>query len=157
MQEFIHYIQDTIDQRGIVRNYTVLNHEIRTGRNVKQLIHRAAQFSQSAPQGPSYLIASRETLEEEIPPYEVNPKKYRPLAPKALDPESVREIGEALINAKLPVVITSYVGKNVAAVPELVKLAEATGLAVLVGQRSLACDHLAFFSDRSHRKPYRAT
>ncbi|KAG6353753.1 hypothetical protein INS49_005462 [Diaporthe citri] len=105
--EFIHDIQDTIDQRWIVRNYTVLNHEIRTVRNVKQLIHRAAQFSQSAPQGPSYLIASRETLEEEIPPYEVNPKKYRPLAPKVLDPGSVKEIGEALINAKLPVVITS--------------------------------------------------
>lgn len=126
-----------------MRNYTVLNHEIRTGRNVKQLIHRAAQFSQSAPQGPSYLIASRETLEEEIPPYEVNPKKYRPLAPKALDPASVKEIGEALINAKLPVVITSYVGKHVAAVPELVKLAEATGLAVLVGLRLVACDNLA--------------
>lgn len=138
-----------------MRNYTVLNHEIRTGRNVKQLIHRAAQFSQSAPQGPSYLIASRETLEEEIPPYEVNPKKYRPLAPKALDPDSVKEIGEALTNAKLPVVITGYVGKNVAAVPELVKLAEATGLAVLVGQRPVVSENLAFCTNgNNHRKPY---
>lgn len=118
----------------------MLNHEIRTGRNVKQLIHRAAQFSQSSPQGPSYLIASREALEEEIPPYEVNPKKYRPLAPKALDADSVKEIGEALLRAKLPVIITTYMGKNVAAVPELVRLAEATGLAVLVSQRPILCE-----------------
>lgn len=126
----------------------MLNHEIRTGRNAKQLIHRAAQFSQSAPQGPSYLIASREALEEEIPPYEVNPKKYRPLAPKALDADSAKEIGEALLKAKLPVIITSYAGKNVAAVPELVKLAEAIGLAVLVSRLPVACNKPRLCTDR---------
>lgn len=132
LKEFIHYLQDTVDQRGIIRGYTVLNHEIRTGRNAKQAVLRAAQISQSEPQGPSYLMASRETLEESVEPYDVNPQKWKPLAPKALSLNSIHEIGQALLNAKNPVIITTYLGRIVAAVPELVKLAEATGSAVLV-------------------------
>ncbi|KAH8889270.1 thiamine diphosphate-binding protein [Thozetella sp. PMI_491] len=129
--EFIHYLQDTIDQRGIVRGYTVLNNEIRTGKNAKQLLLRAAQFSQSDPKGPSYLIASREALEEELTPYSVKASKWKPLAPHALAPESADEIATALLRAKSPVIVTSYSGRNIRAVPELVKLCEATGTAVL--------------------------
>ncbi len=47
--EFIHWLQDTRDQRGILRNYTKYDNEIRTGRNVKQLVHRALQISRSEP------------------------------------------------------------------------------------------------------------
>ncbi|KAF4460529.1 hypothetical protein FALBO_12685, partial [Fusarium albosuccineum] len=129
--EFIHYIQDTVDQRGIVKNYTVLDHEIRSGKNVKQLVLRAAQFSQSDPQGPSYLIASRETLEESIDPYSVDVRKLKPVAPKALAPETVEEIGHALLNATSPVIITSYLGKTADAIPELITFAESVGAAVL--------------------------
>ncbi|CAK7229859.1 hypothetical protein SBRCBS47491_007390 [Sporothrix bragantina] len=129
--EFIHYLQDTVDQRGIVRGYTVLNHEIRTGRNAKQLILRAAQMSQSDPKGPSYLIACREVLEEQITPYDINANKWKPLSPSALSPAAVEEIGRALLKAKKPVVVTSYLGRQTQAVHELVKLCEATGTAVL--------------------------
>ncbi|KAH8655288.1 thiamine pyrophosphate enzyme [Xylariales sp. PMI_506] len=130
--EFIHYLQDTVDQRNIVKGYTVLNHEIRTGRNAKQLILRAAQFSQSEPQGPSYLIASRETFEERLEPYNVDARKWKPVAAKALSPDSIEQIGNALLNAKFPVIITTYLGRVVEAVPELISLAETTGTAVLV-------------------------
>ena len=47
--EFIHWIQDVRDQRGILRNYVKYDNEIRTGRNVKQLVHRAVQISRSEP------------------------------------------------------------------------------------------------------------
>ncbi|CAK7204957.1 hypothetical protein SEUCBS139899_007719 [Sporothrix eucalyptigena] len=129
--EFIHYLQDTVDQRGIVRGYTVLNHEIRTGRNAKQLILRAAQMSQSDPKGPSYLIACREVLEEQITPYSVKANKWKPLSPSALAPAAVEQIGQALLNAKSPVVVTSYLGRQIEAVQQLVDLCEATGTAVL--------------------------
>jgi acetolactate synthase I/II/III large subunit len=46
--EFIHWIQDVPDQRGILRGYVKYDNEIRTGRNVKQLVHRALQL---IPQG----------------------------------------------------------------------------------------------------------
>jgi acetolactate synthase-1/2/3 large subunit len=121
-----------VDQRGIVRGYTVLNQEIRTGKNAKQLVLRAAQFSMSEPQGPSYLIASREALEEELSPYTVNEKKWKPMAPRGLAPGSVEEMVNSLLSAKSPVVVTTYLGRNTKAVPELVKLCESLGIAVLV-------------------------
>ncbi|MGB6449999.1 MAG: thiamine pyrophosphate-binding protein, partial [Steroidobacteraceae bacterium] len=39
--EFIHWIQDVFDQRGIVRGYMRYDHEIRLGANAKQIVHRA--------------------------------------------------------------------------------------------------------------------
>ena len=47
--EFIQWLQDTPDQRGLVRGYVKHEHEIRTGRNVKQLVHRAVQIARSGP------------------------------------------------------------------------------------------------------------
>lgn len=108
------------------------DHEIRTGKNAKQIVLRASQFAKSEPQGPSYLIASRECLEEKIEPYQVDARKWKPVAPSALAPASVEEIGTALLAAKTPVVITTYLGRDKEAVTELVKLCESAGLAVLV-------------------------
>ncbi|MGH9833746.1 MAG: thiamine pyrophosphate-binding protein, partial [Blastocatellia bacterium] len=47
--EFIQWIQDVFDQRGLVRGYVKYDNEIRTGRNIKQVIHRALQFAHSDP------------------------------------------------------------------------------------------------------------
>ena len=41
--EFIHWIQDVFDQRGLVRGYMRYDNEIRVGANVKQIVHRAMQ------------------------------------------------------------------------------------------------------------------
>ena len=99
---------------------------------MKQLILRASQFARSEPQGPSYLIASRECLEERIMPYEIDATKWKPIAPIGLSPSSVEQIGEALLRAKNPVVVTTYLGRDTAAVTELVTLCESLGIAVLV-------------------------
>ena len=47
--EHIHWLQDTMDQRGMLRGYVKHDQEIRTGRNVKQLVHRAVQLARSEP------------------------------------------------------------------------------------------------------------
>src|SRR6185295_6875653 len=49
--EFIQWIQDVFDQRGIVRGYTCYDNEIRNGGNIKQIVHRAMQFAYSDPCG----------------------------------------------------------------------------------------------------------
>ena len=71
--EFIQWIQDVRDQRGILRNYVKYDNELRTGRNVKQLVHRALQIARSEPAGPVYLTGAREVMEERIEPYQVDP------------------------------------------------------------------------------------
>jgi acetolactate synthase-1/2/3 large subunit len=77
-------------------------------------------------------MAAREVMEEEIVSYEVNANKWKPLAPNALSPASLEEVGNALINASCPVVVTTYLGREEQAVTELVKLCETLGVAVLV-------------------------
>ncbi|MEF2549967.1 thiamine pyrophosphate-requiring protein [Aurantimonas sp. A2-1-M11] len=130
--EFIQWIQDVHDQRGIVRGYMKYDNEVRTGRNVKQLVHRAMQFAGSEPRGPVYLMGAREVMEEEIAdPVTIDPGQWGALAPAALPEASVRTILDALAKAERPLVVTSYVGRNPAAVPELVRFCERLGIGVL--------------------------
>ncbi len=129
--EFIQWIQDVHDQRGLVRGYMRYDNEIRTGRNVKQLVHRALQFANSEPRGPVYLMAAREVLEEQVPEVAIDMGQWQPLAPAALAPAGVREIARALVGAENPLVVTSYLGRKPEAVEQLVRLARRLGIGVL--------------------------
>ena len=129
--EFVHWIQDVSDQRGIVRGYVKYDNEIRTGRNVKQMVFRAMQFANSDPKGPVYLMGAREVMEEEIPPLQVNCNEWPSIAPAALPASGVTGIVEDLIQARRPLVVTSYLGRNERAVGELVQLCERLAIGVI--------------------------
>jgi acetolactate synthase I/II/III large subunit len=129
--EFIHWIQDVPDQRGIMRGYVKYDNEIRTGRNVKQLVHRALQIARSEPAGPVYLVGPREVMEEPLEPYAADPAQYPSAGPAALTSEVTREIANALAGASHPLIVTSYLGRNPDAVPALVELAEMLAIPVL--------------------------
>jgi acetolactate synthase I/II/III large subunit len=129
--EFIHWIQDVRDQRGILRGYVKYDNEVRTGRNIKQLVHRALQIARSEPPGPVYLAAPREVMEESLEPHAVDPAHYQPVAPAALTGEMTQEIATALAGASNPLIIASYLGRNPDAVPVLVELAELLAIPVI--------------------------
>jgi acetolactate synthase I/II/III large subunit len=129
--EFIHWIQDVRDQRGILRNYVKYDNEIRTGRNVKQLVHRALQIARSEPAGPVYLTSPREVMEEQVEPYTVDRADFEPVAPMALTDAVAAEIATALAQARRPLIVTSYLGRDPAAVPKLVELSELLAIPVL--------------------------
>jgi acetolactate synthase-1/2/3 large subunit len=129
--EFIHWIQDVRDQRGILRNYVKYDNEIRTGRNVKQLVHRAMQIARSEPAGPVYLTSPREVMEEQVEPYTVDRADFEPVAPMALTDAVAAEIATALAQARRPLIVTSYLGRDPAAVPKLVELCELLAIPVL--------------------------
>ncbi len=129
--EFIHWLQDSADQRGMLRGYAKYDHEIRTGRNVKQLVSRALQIARSEPAGPVYLTAAREVLEEELPPQPAQGPWWDPVAPAALADQVAGEIAAALEDARSPLVVTSYLGRDPAAVAALTRLCELAGIGVL--------------------------
>ena len=129
--EFIHWLQDVFDQRGIVRGYMRYDNEIRLGANAKQIVNRALQFACSEPQGPSYLVAAREVLEAEVAPVAIDRAEWPTIAPCAVAPESAAQIARLLAEARRPLVVTSYVGRSAAAVAELVKLCARLGVGVL--------------------------
>jgi acetolactate synthase I/II/III large subunit len=129
--EFIHWIQDVFDQRGIVRGYVKYENEIRTGRNIGQLVHRAMQLAHSDPRGPVYLVGPREVMEEAVPPAPVEPAEWTPIAPPALPAAEIAVLADALAGARRPLVVTSYLGRNRDAPDVLVRLCRRLGIAVL--------------------------
>lgn len=129
--EFIHWLQDVFDQRGIVRGYVRYDNEIRLGANAKQIVHRALQFACSEPQGPVYLVAAREVLEAEVEPARIDRAEWPTVAPCALGADDAAHIARSLASARRPLVVTSYVGRNPAAVAELVRLCTRLGVGVL--------------------------
>ena len=130
--EYIHWIQDVPDQKQIVSQYCRYAGEIKTGKNVKQMVNRALQFATSDPQGPVYLMGAREPMEEDLEPYELDQSVWHRVAPAALPQEAVETISEHLVAAKEPLLIVGYTGRNVQAVTEAVALANTVkGLRVL--------------------------
>ncbi|KFA73443.1 hypothetical protein S40288_04202 [Stachybotrys chartarum IBT 40288] len=131
--EYIHWIQDVPDQRAIVRQYMKYEHEIRSPHNAAQITLRALQFATTSPQGPTYLIASRETLERKTIHPEANgvgkpsqtAAKNLAVEPIGLSPSAIQEIASALANAKKPLIVTSYSGRSAEAFAALRALAEA--------------------------------
>src|SRR5690606_20358076 len=64
---YVNALQDIPDQQSLVRPYVKWSYDIRTGRNVPQLVLRALQLATSQPAGPVYLTGAREVLAEVVP------------------------------------------------------------------------------------------
>lgn len=129
--EFIQWIQDVYDQRGIVREYMKYDNELRTGTNVKQIVHRAMQFAQSDPKGPVYLVGAREVMEEEVKPVDIDLSVWQAIRPAALPADGIAAILDDLRKAQRPLVVTSFVGRNPDTVAELVRFCESIGAGLL--------------------------
>jgi acetolactate synthase-1/2/3 large subunit len=76
-------------------------------------------------------MATREVMEAEAPRNAALPADFAPIAPGALAPASVAAIAKDLVKAERPLIVTTYLGRNRAAVAELVTLAETLGAGVL--------------------------
>jgi acetolactate synthase I/II/III large subunit len=129
--EYVQWIQDVFDQRGLVRGYVRYENEIRTGKNIKQVVLRAMQFANSDPKGPVYLTGSREVMSEEVSPVTVAIDDWQPISPSAMAPADVALLVEDLLKAKHPLVVTSYLGRKTSAVEELIHLCHRLSIGVL--------------------------
>ncbi|KAF3406998.1 Benzoylformate decarboxylase [Talaromyces pinophilus] len=145
--EFIHWLQDVPDQAAILRQYCRYSGEIKTGRNIKQMVARAVQFATSDPKGPAYLMAAREVLEEMVPPNNLDDELLGPIMPPPLPDSGVELIAKALIEAKRPLIISGYLGRNIKAPPLLAELCDKLPIRVLETVGSDVClrsDHEAY-------------
>lgn len=138
LERYIHWIQDVPDQRGIVRQYMKYDHEIRSPHNATQLTLRALQFATTSPQGPTYLVAARETLEAETSIAQAGKtakpsqqaKKNLAVEPIGLTPRALEELAGALTSAERPLIVTSYSGRSAAGFQALKSLAELLSIPV---------------------------
>ncbi|KGO42705.1 Thiamine pyrophosphate enzyme, C-terminal TPP-binding [Penicillium expansum] len=130
--EYIHWLQDVPDQKQIVAQYCRYIGEIKTGKNIKQMVGRALQFATSDPMGPVYLMGAREVMEQDIQPYSLNAEHWKACEAAALPEAHVEFIADHLVNAQEPLLITGYSGRDHDSVEVLTQLADAVpGLRVL--------------------------
>ncbi len=127
----INHLQDAPDQHALVRQYVKWSYDIRTGRNVPQLVHRALQIARSAPAGPVYLTGAREVLAEEVPAPATDLERWAPVARIPAPADIVRQLVEDLRAAHAPVVITTYLGRRQTAVAKLVEVVERLAVPVV--------------------------
>jgi acetolactate synthase I/II/III large subunit len=127
----VHWHQDVPDQTGIVRPYVKLTGELRTPESLPGQIARALQVAASAPAGPVYLTVAREVLMQPSTTQPTTPDRQGPATPTAPDPDVLAEVARILAYSERPVITTSRVGRDPAAVDELVRLAELLGAPVV--------------------------
>jgi len=128
---YVNYMQNVYDQRGIVRSYVKWEADIRTGKNVKQLVYRAMQMAQSDPAGPVYLTGAREVLEENVEKRLDSWEGWAPIEQAALTKWGIDEMVSALLEAQNPLLITSYLGRRTEAVVKLIEFCEKLSIPVV--------------------------
>ncbi len=101
-----------------------------TNLNMGYLLARAFRVALSEPQGPVFILLSRELLFEPIKMMKM-PTKIDPSTPIHADPRALTKLADLLIEAENPIIYTRYLGRNPRAVPCLVELAELLAIPVV--------------------------
>jgi acetolactate synthase-1/2/3 large subunit len=133
----IHWAQESFDQASMLREYVKWDYELRNFTQLEKVVDRALNIAMSEPKGPVYLSLPREVLAEEHREFTYTPSGPRLYAKPGPDAEAIRQAAELLRDAENPLVITSMVGKNPAAVGELVKLCESFAIPVVMAISNL--------------------
>ena len=128
--EFIHYTQDTSRQHEIVAQYMKWCYEIRDAEMTDQVVLRGLQIAETEPQGPIYLTGAREVWEEPAKAPRQSLAHWQPSQQAGLSSQDLANLSKALCTAKRPLIVTSYLGRQNAAVQRLVELADQIGIAV---------------------------
>jgi acetolactate synthase-1/2/3 large subunit len=129
----IHWAQESRDQGSMVREWVKWDYELRPGVDLEGVVDRALAITQSEPQGPVYLSLPREVLAHEIESFEYSERPRMQPNQGMASPEGIKEVAKLLAGAKNPIAVTAALGRDPAAVPQLVKLAETLSMAVYAG------------------------
>ncbi|HLQ77818.1 MAG TPA: thiamine pyrophosphate-dependent enzyme, partial [Terriglobia bacterium] len=149
--EFIHYIQDMPRQHDIVSPYMKWCYELRAPESVGPVMARAIQISTAPPEGPVYITGAREVWDGKTQDVSESLREWPASRLGGLAPGEVSELYQALIAAKRPLVITSYLGRQPRAVDLLVEISDRIG----VGVCEVSPGYLNFPGGHAHHLGYR--
>src|SRR5499426_195882 len=129
---YIHWAQESFDQAAMLREYVKWDYELRVPSQLEAVVDRAFELMLSEPCGPVYLTLPREVLAAPLPALAITSPARRQVAARRLpDPARIEEAARLLAGARHPLVLVSGAGRDPAAVPALVALAEAGGLGIV--------------------------
>jgi len=130
---WIDWIHTALVQGNVVRDYVKWDDQVVDLPSAIDSILRAYQLTMTEPKGPAYICLDvalqKEKLREPVVIPDVS--RYAPPTPIQGDPEALKKASELLVEAKRPVVIADYLGRNPKAVAALIELANLLSLPVL--------------------------
>jgi acetolactate synthase-1/2/3 large subunit len=140
----IHWGQEAFDQGGMVREFVKWDYELRAGQPVEAVVDRALDIAMTEPRGPVYLTLPREVLAN--PATQARRDTVRPLGVASPEPArgAIEEAAALIAKAEFPLIVTSTVGRDPAAVTELAALADEFALPVVQNEArdfNLPTDH----------------
>ena len=127
----IHWAQESYDQAGMAREFVKWDYELRNFAQIETVVDRALAMAQAEPPGPVYLTLPREVLAERHETFEyAEPSRLQRPGLLRPAPADIDDAAQLLAGARNPIIITKAAGRDPAAVPALVKLAETLGAPV---------------------------
>jgi acetolactate synthase-1/2/3 large subunit len=128
----IHWAQESFDQAAMLREYVKWDYELRHAVQIESVIDRAFELMLSEPRGPVYVTLPREVLAERLSAVTItSPPRRHPASRAFPDPARIEEAARLLAGARRPLILATGAGRDPAAVPLLVALAEAGGMGVV--------------------------
>jgi acetolactate synthase I/II/III large subunit len=130
---YVHFIQEPFDQASLVRPYIKWEWTLPSGVVAKEALRRAHAIMHAEPQGPVYLMMHRETLTQELNEADIRSyggEQCGAPSRSVADPADISRLAEKLLNAKTPILITAYGGRNPKTSRAIEALAEFAGIPV---------------------------
>lgn len=120
-------------QGNAVRDFTKWDDQPASIESVAQSVARAYRVAVSQPQGPVYVAFDAALQEEELGDSITYPRFERlgPASRIGAEPARLRELATMLVDARHPVAVCGYAGRDPASFDALVELAELLGMGVL--------------------------
>ena len=131
---YVHFVQDPFDIASLVRPYVKWDYNLPSGVVAKEALRRGHAVMQSEPAGPVYMTLPREVLAakwDEPAVASFPAASFGPIRLGGLDRETADTIAQRIMAAENPIAITSYLGRNPAAVGALDDLARSCGIRVV--------------------------
>ncbi len=129
---YIHWAQEAYDQAGIIREFLKWDYELRNFVQLEAVVDRALAIATAEPQGIAYLTLPREVLAEPQTEFRLNPGRADFLRERPHPEPALLEKAAALLAAaESPLLITTSLGRDPAAVAALVGLSEAVAIPVV--------------------------
>ena len=141
----IHWTQEMFDQASMVREAAKWDYELRNGKQTETIVDRALSVAKSEPTGPVYLSLPREVLAEQLGEFTYeSPGRQHAAAPPYPNAAATDEAAALLAEARNPLIITNWAGRNPEVWEPLGALAERYAIPVVQYRNrymSLPTDH----------------
>ncbi len=130
---WIDWIHTSNHQVSVIQDFVKWHDQPFSLASIPESLHRACQLADSEPKAPVYVgvDASFQELPINDAAITLVDNAFAPPALPQINDEDLERVVALLINAKMPVIIADYMGRNPQAVSELIKLAEKLAIPVI--------------------------